>query len=105
MSSYGKSYGEHREFLEFNIDQHRELKAHCESLGIIYSTSIWDMTSAKQILELNPKMIKIPSAMNNHYELINFILKNFQNEIHISLGMTTNEEMENLIHTLKNLRR
>ena len=28
--SYGKTYGEHREFLEFNIEQHRELKAYCE---------------------------------------------------------------------------
>ena len=26
INSYGDTYGEHREFLEFNIEQHRELK-------------------------------------------------------------------------------
>ena len=29
-NSYGSTYGEHREFLEFNLDQHFELKKFCE---------------------------------------------------------------------------
>ena len=33
MHSFGDSYGLHREFLEFNIDQHNELKLYAESLG------------------------------------------------------------------------
>src|SRR3954470_6474664 len=40
-NSYGSTYGEHREFLEFNLDQHSELKKYAESIGIIYSTSVW----------------------------------------------------------------
>src|SRR6266403_4794271 len=36
--SYGRTYGEHREFLEFNIDQHRELKHFCEQVGVGYSS-------------------------------------------------------------------
>ena len=53
-NSYGKTYGEHREFLEFTVDQHAQLMEWCEQAGIIYSTSVWDMTSAKEIASLNP---------------------------------------------------
>ena len=44
-NSYGKTYGEHREFLEFTVEQHRELKEYCEEMNIVYSTSVWDLTS------------------------------------------------------------
>ena len=47
--AYGKTYGEHREFLEFDLEQHAQLKAWCEEFGITYSTSVWDLTSAKEI--------------------------------------------------------
>jgi len=95
--SYGKTYGEHREFLEFNIEQHRELKAYCEKFGLIYSTSVWDMTSAKEVAQLNPVAIKIPSACNTHYEMLDWLCKNYNGEIHVSLGMTTRDEEEALI--------
>lgn len=96
-NSYGATYGEHREFLEFTVEQHRELKQYCEELGIVYSTSVWDLTSAKEIAGLRPKFIKIPSACNNHYEMLNWLCDNYEGEIHVSLGMTTHEEEEKLI--------
>ena len=87
----------YREALEFTVDQHKELKEHCEQIGIIYSTSVWDLTSAKEIAGLNPRFIKIPSACNNHYKMLEWLCDNYQGEIHVSLGMTTHEEEENLI--------
>ena len=30
INSYGKNYGEHREFLEFSIQQHEKLYAECK---------------------------------------------------------------------------
>ena len=96
-NSYGKTYGEHREFLEFTAAQHGELKEYCEKMGIIYSTSVWDMTSAKEITALKPELIKIPSACNNHYEMLQWLCDNYHGEIHVSLGMTTHEEEEKLI--------
>lgn len=96
-NSYGKTYGEHREFLEFTVEQHAELKKYCEEMGIVYSTSVWDMTSAKEIASLKPELIKIPSACNNHYEMLEWLCDNYDGEIHISLGMTTHEEEEELI--------
>lgn len=97
VNSYGPTYGAHREFLEFNADQHRELKEYCQEIGIEYSTSVWDMTSAKDIVPLEPQMIKIPSAENNNEPLLKWLCENYGGEIHVSLGMTTREEEERLI--------
>lgn len=97
VNSYGKTYGEHRDFLEFTLEQHRELKGYCEEFGLIYSTSVWDMTSANEIVSLNPEFIKIPSAMNTHYEMLNWLYENYKGEIHISTGMSTIEEMDKIV--------
>lgn len=96
-NSYGKTYGEHREFLEFNQEQHAQLKAWCEEVGIVYSTSVWDLTSAKEIAELKPELIKIPSACNNNYEMLGWLCENYAGEIHVSTGMTTYEEIGDLV--------
>ena len=84
MYAYGKTYLEHRENVELPIEDHYELKKYCEEIGIEYSTSVWDITSAKEIVELNPKLIKIPSACNQNYELITYLFDNYDGEIHIS---------------------
>ena len=99
-NSYGETYGKHREFLEFSLSQHAELKQYCDEIGIDYSCSVWDLTSAKEIASLNPKWIKIPSATNNNYELLTWLADNFPGEIHISIGMTTKNEIEEIVQLL-----
>jgi N-acetylneuraminate synthase len=97
-NSYGDTYGAHREFLEFDVNQHAELKTYCEEVGVVYSTSVWDTTSAKEIASLKPEFIKIPSACNNNYEMLGWLCDNYQGEIHISTGMTTKNETEDLVN-------
>lgn len=96
-NSYGDTYGQHREHLEFDLEQHRKLKEYCDELGIEYSTSVWDLTSAKEIASLNPKMIKIPSACNLNWKMIDYLCKNYDGEIHVSLGMTSQKEEEEIV--------
>jgi len=96
-NSFGSSYGEHRDFLEFSIEQHRELKDYCDSIGIYYSTSVWDCTSAKQIIDLNPKFIKVPSACNNNFQMLEILRDNFSGQVQISLGMTMKDEVEAIV--------
>lgn len=96
-NSYGATYGEHREFLEFTAEQHAQLKQWCEEAGIIYSTSVWDLTSAKEIAALEPKFIKIPSACNTHYAMLQWLCDNYKGEIQLSFGMTTHEEEEKIV--------
>ncbi len=96
-NSYGDTYGAHREFLEFDLEQHAQLKKWCEEAGIIYSTSVWDMTSAKEIASLNPKFIKIPSACNTYYEMLEWLCDNYEGELQLSFGMTTHKEEEDIV--------
>ena len=103
--AYGETYGKHREFLEFNLNQHKELKSYCEQMGIIYSSSVWDMTSTREIVSLNPKLIKIPSAINSNFEILEYICNNFQGDVHISLGMTTHKEEEDIVSFVKEQKR
>lgn len=97
MHSYGATYGEHREKLELSLEQHRQLKDFCEDLGITYSTSVWDMTSTREIAMLNPEFIKIPSACNTNYEMLEYLCKNYKGEVHLSFGMTSKEEEMNIV--------
>lgn len=96
-NSYGATYGEHREFLEFTVDQHQELIAECNANGIMYSTSVWDLTAAKEMAALNPPMLKIPSATNQHYDLQNYLCENYSGELHVSTGMTTRDEIKKTV--------
>tara|TARA_B100000989_G_C19497070_1_gene452528 strand:- start:436 stop:1302 length:867 start_codon:yes stop_codon:yes gene_type:complete len=93
VNSYGDTYGEHREKLEFDLETHNKLKDFCESINIGYSTSVWDMTSAKEIASISPDYIKIPSAMNNHIDLLEYLIEKYSGDIHISSGMTYEEEI------------
>lgn len=104
-NSYGNTYGAHREYLEFTVEQHKQLKEWCEDAGIIYSTSVWDMTSAKEIASLNPKFIKIPSACNNHYNMLKWLCNNYEGEIQLSFGMTTHEEEEKIVELFEENKR
>ncbi len=96
-NSYGDTYGAHREFLEFTVDQHAQLKEWCEEAGIIYSASVWDLTSAKDIASLKPEFIKIPSASNTNFEMLQWLCDNYEGEIQLSFGMTSHEEEEQIV--------
>lgn len=102
LFSYGATYLEHRQKLELNIKQHVELFEYCNTLGIKYATSVWDMTSAKEVIEnINLDYIKIPSACNLNFDLIKYVYNNFYKEIHISTGMIHPQELEKLVDFLK----
>ncbi len=101
INSYGDTYGAHREYLEFDVNQHKELKSYCEEIGITYSTSVWDVTSAKEIASLNPEFIKIPSACNNNIVMLEWLCNNYKGELHISTGMTTKDEIDELVNLFK----
>ena len=96
-NSYGDTYGAHREYLEFTWEQHADLKAYAESIGIGYATSVWDVTSARQIAALKPDFIKIPSACNNNFEMLALLRDTYAGDVHISTGMTTLDEVETVV--------
>lgn len=95
--SYGPTYGAHREFLELSLDDHRVLQAHCKAIGLEYSCSVWDLTSAKEIVSLNPILIKVGSPSNLHWEMQKVLRDEYTGEVHISTGMTTQDEIEQIV--------
>ncbi len=96
-NSYGKTYGEHREFLEFTKEQHQELKEYCDSIDIVYSTSVWDVSSAKEMAEFNPEFLKVPSACNNNFEMLKVLRDDFKGQVQLSIGMTSRNEVEEIV--------
>lgn len=90
--SYGETYLDHKLKLEFTIEQHIELKQHCNYIGIQYCCSVWDMDSAKEIISISPSYIKIPSAHCLNFTLIEYVINNFSGDVHISTGMTTQDD-------------
>ncbi len=97
MHAYGETYGAHREYLELSVDQHKELMEYCEEYEVVYSSSVWDMTSAREIASLNPQLIKVPSAMNTHTPMLTFLCDSYGGKIHVSTGMSTTEENDALV--------
>ncbi len=89
------------EFLEFDIDQHRQLQGWCREFGIGYSTSVWDLTSTREIARLAPDFIKIPSACNLRFDMLRELACNYAGDIHLSLGMTTPEEEAQIVAVLE----
>jgi sialic acid synthase len=96
-NSYGSTYGAHREFLEFNIAQNKELKDYCDSIDIVYSTSVWDVTSAKEMITFAPEFLKVPSACNNNFEMLKVLRDEFKGQVQLSIGMTTKLEVEEIV--------
>ena len=95
-NSFGNTYYDHRKYLEFTLKQHIDLQKYCKKININYSCSIWDLQSAKDIISLNPNYIKIPSALNHDYNLLEYIYSNYNGFVHISVGMATKKEREKL---------
>jgi sialic acid synthase len=96
-NSYGDTYGAHREFLEFNVQQNKELKEYCNSIDIVYSTSVWDVTSAKEMITFEPEFLKVPSACNNNFKMLKVLRDEYKGQVQLSVGMTTKEEVEEIV--------
>lgn len=96
-NSYGETYGLHREFLEFNVEQHKKLKKYCDSISLEYSTSVWDTASAQEMITFNPSLLKVPSACNNHFEMLEVLRDDFKGDVHLSFGMTSKEEEKKIV--------
>lgn len=96
-NSYGDTYGAHREFLEFSVDQHKELMEFCAQNNIGYSTSVWDVTSAREMASLQPVFLKVPSASNLHWDMLSVLTDEYGGGIQLSLGMTTQAEEDEIV--------
>ena len=61
-NSFGATYGEHREFLEFGASEYRDLSAYARELGIDFFATAFDHASADFLAELDVPAFKIASG-------------------------------------------
>lgn len=100
--AFGDTYLEHRRNLEFTVEEHEKLKKHADKIDIGYAVSVWDLESAKEMIHLSDTFIKVPSAANYDFDLINYLLENYQGQVHISLGMLSRIQKEALFTKFNN---
>ena len=99
-SSFGKTYGEHREVLELDKYQHNRLMGYAKELNLVYFTSVWDITAAQEMNEIGIPIFKIASASLTYDALLEEI-KSFDRPIYMSTGMSTLEEVDHAVDILK----
>ncbi len=61
-NSFGSTYGEHREFLEFGANEYRELQAYASELGVDFFATAFDVASADFLAGLDVPAFKIASG-------------------------------------------
>lgn len=71
-NSFGRTYGEHREALEFNLAQYRELKDYAESIGIVFFATAFDKPSVDFLMQVGVPAFKIASFDVRNTALITY---------------------------------
>ena len=61
-NSYGTTYGEHREALEFGLSEYSQLKAYAKELGITFFSTAFDLNSADFLQSLDMPLYKVASG-------------------------------------------
>jgi len=71
-----------------------------ELTGIAVERKWAGTTEGQREIELKPHLIKIPSACNLRFDILEHLVKHYDGEIHISLGMTSKEEEKKIVDFL-----
>ncbi|KAJ8984650.1 hypothetical protein NQ317_009878 [Molorchus minor] len=100
-NSFGKTYGEHKSFLEFSEDQFKDLQKYAEKLEIFFTASAMDMKSLDFLADINVPFIKIGSGDANNFLLIEKAAKNGIPLV-ISTGMQTFDTVQQIYNTVSN---
>ncbi|XP_075222580.1 N-acetylneuraminic acid synthase isoform X2 [Lycorma delicatula] len=102
IHSYGKTYGEHKMFLEFSNEEFLELQNYSKEIGILFTASGMDPVSIDFLGEMDVPFIKIGSGdADNFYLLKQAALK--QCPLVISTGMQSMETVKVMYETVKNV--
>jgi len=99
-NSFGDSYGEHREFLEFDHDQYKELQNYSIELGTIFFATAFDFKSADFLQNLNIPAFKVASGDLKNLPLINY-LADFGKPLIISTGGGYQEDINRVVESLE----
>lgn len=92
-NSFGETYGQHREFLEFGIAEYKELQSFASELGLTFFATAFDFRSADFLAELNTPAFKIASGDLRNIPLLKYVA-GFQKPVIVSTGGGTIEDVQ-----------
>jgi N-acetylneuraminate synthase/sialic acid synthase len=84
-NSFGSTYGEHREALEFGPKEYRDLQRYAAEIGITFFATAFDFRSADLLAELEMPAFKIASGDLTNVPLLKHIAR-FQKPMVLSTG-------------------
>lgn len=99
-SPWGTTQRDQKAGLEFSADQYYEIESYCQTKGIEWFASAWDLNSQKFLRQFNCKYNKVASAMIVYKELLKEIASEGKHTF-ISTGMTTYEDIQSAINIFK----
>lgn len=92
-NSFGATYGEHREFLEFGEQEYRELQSYARELGVDFFSTAFDVASADFLEGLGVPAYKIASGDLKSIPLLKHVAK-FGKPMVISTGGALIEDVQ-----------
>ncbi|KAK6644176.1 hypothetical protein RUM43_000443 [Polyplax serrata] len=99
-NSWGKTYGDHKRFLEFNEPEFIEIQKFAEQQDILFSTSVMDNVSLLFVNSLNVPFIKIGSGDTHNRQLLKHAAQ-LGKPLIISTGMSNSSEIIDLYNFLQ----
>ena len=98
-NSFGGTYGEHREFLEFGVKEYRELQAYAKELDIDFFATAFDLESAEFLETLDVPAYKIASGDLKSAPLLSHVAR-FGKPIIISTGGAVLDDVRRAYDTI-----
>lgn len=98
-NSFGPTYGEHREFLEFSAQQHLELRDYVLGRGLVYFCTPCDPPSVEQLESIGTSFYKIASRDITNIPLLRCVAETGKPVI-VSTGMADMREIREALDAL-----
>ena len=98
-NSFGATYGEHREFLEFGLPEYTELQAYAKELGVDFFSTAFDAASADFLEALDVPMYKLASGDLKSTPLLKHVAR-FGKPMIISTGGALIEDVQRAYDTI-----
>ena len=92
-NSFGRTYGEHREYLEFGMAEYLELKAYAQEIGVTFFSTAFDMPSVDFLAELDAPAIKLASGDLKNIPLLKYAAR-VQKPLLLSTGGGTWDDIQ-----------
>lgn len=98
-NAYGSTYGEHRDYLELDVDEYRACMDEAERLGLTFFATAFDLESAEFLNDLGVPLFKVASGDLSNHPLLEK-LSSFGKPLIVSTGGATLEEITASVQVL-----